>query len=375
MKRKLLVVAVVVGVMTFLAAAFAYAMPMWADDFESYAPGTVMDNVNGWKGWAGDPAAAGIITDTMAHTGSNSMSVVGFQDVVHEYTGYTSGEYDYIAWTYVPAGLTGQQYFILLNTYSDTGTNNWSTQLLMDATAGVIQADGMVFTGSATLITDQWVELRVNINLDTDTQTLYYNGTSFGSGSWTEGASGGGASNIGAVDLWGNGASIMFYDDLSLLPAGTVNTISANLTVSDDGSCGTSNTISVPENSTVTYCYQVTNTGNITYDTHMVMDDQQGTVLPTTAYELAPGESFSFTQDAPFTNGVLTSMMTWTAWVSGTGVAATGVATATVSAQPTDVVLTSFAGNGTTLWTLPLVSLSVLVVLAAAMVLRRRFQN
>ena len=194
MKRKLLIVAVVVGVMALITTTFAFGMSVWADDFELYPDGTVMQYVNGWKGWWGDPAAAGVISTAQAHSGSNSISISGTQDTVHEFDAFnfTSGEWDIRAWTYVPSTMTGQQYFIVLNSYDDAGTNmNWSTQILMDATNNLISADGMIFSGSTTLVEDQWAELRINVNLATDTQTLYYNGTSFGSGSWTEGSSGG----------------------------------------------------------------------------------------------------------------------------------------------------------------------------------------
>ena len=298
MKRKLLIVAVVVGVMALITTTFAFGMSVWADDFELYPDGTVMQYVNGWKGWWGDPAAAGVISTAQAHSGSNSISISGTQDTVHEFDAFnfTSGEWDIRAWTYVPSTMTGQQYFIVLNSYDDAGTNmNWSTQILMDATNNLISADGMIFSGSTTLVEDQWAELRINVNLATDTQTLYYNGTSLGSGSWTEGSSGGGALKIDTIDLWGNSASTMYYDDISITPAGFTisNSIAADLTVSDDGSCGASNTISVPDNTVVTYCYQVTNTGNITYNTHLV-ENQSGTVLPLTTYDLAPGASYAF---------------------------------------------------------------------------------
>ena len=72
--------------------------------------------------------------------------------------------------------------------------------------------------GSAALITGQWVELRVEIDLDADTQTVFYNNQMLYTGSWTDGQSGGGALNIGAVDLFANGASVVYYDDMVLEP-------------------------------------------------------------------------------------------------------------------------------------------------------------
>jgi hypothetical protein len=375
MKRKLFLTTAIVTLMALIISVVALASPAWADDFEAYANGTVMQNVNGWKGWDSSPAAAGTISNAQANSGSNSMEIGPAADAVHEFTGFnTSGIYDITAMTYVPSTMTGQQYFIVLNTYADGGPNNWSLQILLDAANNQVIAD-TVFGGTATLIEDQWVELRANVNLDTDTQTLYYNGAQFATGSWTGGVSGGGALNIGAIDLFGNGASAMYYDDVSILPSPFQNNIAVNKTVSSDGSCGTSNTISVPDGTTVTYCYQITNTGNIDYDTHMVTDDQLGTVLPATNYVLAPGATFSFTTNAVFPGGVVTNTMTWMAWITGTTVMTQASATATVTGSPTDVVLTSFSGNGSVAWLLPVASLAVLMVLAGAMVLRRRQQS
>ena len=58
------------------------------------------------------------------------------------------------------------------------------------------------------------------IDLDTDVQTCYYGGNLLYSKSWTEGMSGGGVLNIGAVDLFGNGADTVYYDTMSLAPEG-----------------------------------------------------------------------------------------------------------------------------------------------------------
>lgn len=374
MKRKRVLFSVVLVILALAVATVAYASPFWYDGFEAYANGTVLQGVGGWKGWDNDPTFAGVVSNAQAHTGANSIAIGPAADAVHEFSGYGSGgAYDIIAWTYVPSTMTGEQYFIVLNTYNDGGPYNWSTQILFNATTNVVSA--VDFGTTTTLIEDQWVELRVHVDLDptVDQQTMYYNGVQFAQGSWTDGASGGGALNIDTIDLFGNGASTMYYDDISIVDA--ARAISVEKTVSTDGSCGTSSTINADYNTMVTYCYQITNTGNVTYTAHMVEDDQLGTVLPTTSYSLAPGEYFSFTQDALFNEETLTNVMTWTAWVSGTTVITSGTASATVIGQPTDVSLTSFNGDGSMVWLLPAASLALVMVLAAAMVLRRRYQS
>jgi len=49
-------------------------------------------------------------------------------------------------------------------------------------------------------------------------QTFYYGGQLLYQKSWTEGMSGGGMLNFACVDLYGNSASFVYYDDFSLVP-------------------------------------------------------------------------------------------------------------------------------------------------------------
>ncbi|MCB9155344.1 MAG: S8 family serine peptidase, partial [Caldilineae bacterium] len=198
------------------------ALVDWSDNFDSYATGSQLIGQGGWEGW-GDNAAAGALTSsTQARSAPNSAAIEVDSDLVHQYSGYTSGVWHYTAWQYVPGNFSGETYFILLNEYTSTGggDGNWSVQVHFNSATGQVLADGVgsVFP-PLSLITDQWVELRVEINLDADTQTFYYDNQVLYTGSWSEGVSGGGSINIAAVDLFANGASTVYYDDLSLVAA------------------------------------------------------------------------------------------------------------------------------------------------------------
>ena len=153
-----------------------------------------------------------------------------------------------------------------------------------------------------------------------------------------------------------------------------VPAINVAKTVSDDGSCGASNTISIPYGATVTYCYQVENTGNVTLTHHTVVDDMLGTVLgPAAPYSLAPGATYAFTTTDVLNANSVTNVATWTAFISGTQVTASGTATATVTGTPTDVSLTEFAGqSGNTMW---IVLVAVGMVMFAGMIYVRRQTN
>ena len=191
------------------------AVESWSDNFDSYATGESLHGVGGWKGWDNSEAATAYTSDVEARSIPNSVDIAAASDLVHEYSGSTSGIWTYTAWQFVPSDFDGISYFILLNTYADGGPYNWSTQVNFDSAAGLVVNEGAA-GGMLPLIKGQWVEIRVEINLDTDTQSFYYGDDLLFTGSWTEGMSGGGALNIAAVDLFAHDASSVYYDDISL---------------------------------------------------------------------------------------------------------------------------------------------------------------
>jgi hypothetical protein len=209
MNRRLTTLLAALAVLAFLPAL---AQAQWSDDFESYTPGDGLHGQGGWNGWDLDPTFDALVTTDYAHSGMNSAAILGTTDIVQEFSGYTSGVWTLTCWQWVTANHTGQHYFILLNTYAPGGTNNWSTQVFWQD--GFVTSDGAGET--LPWITDQWVEIRVEIDLDNNMQTFYYDNTLLFVGSWTEGISGGGAVNIGAMDLFGNSSATVYYDDFSL---------------------------------------------------------------------------------------------------------------------------------------------------------------
>ena len=192
----------------------------WADNFDSYATGSQMHGQGGWKGWDNNPAFGALTSDVEALSAPNSVDILGNSDLVHEYSGYTSGQWVYTAWQFIPGSFSGTSYFIMQNTYNDGGPYNWSVQVQIDSASNQLISDNDGAT--LPLIRDQWVEIRIEIDLDADVQTFYYDDQMLYQKSWVDGVSGGGAVNIGAVDLYANGATSVYYDNMSLArPAAT----------------------------------------------------------------------------------------------------------------------------------------------------------
>ena len=191
--------------------------PTWSDNFDSYPVDFQLHGQGGWKGWDNSPAAGALTSDDFALSVPNSVAILGASDLTHPYAGYTSGTWTYTAWQYIPTDFAGTTYFILLNTYNDGGPYNWSTEVSFDSASGLITNDGPV-GGTLPMVKGQWVEIRVEIDLDSDTQSFFYDNDLLFTDSWTDGMSGGGVLDIANVDLFANGASVVYYDDISLTP-------------------------------------------------------------------------------------------------------------------------------------------------------------
>ena len=116
----------------------------------------------------------------------------------------------------------GTSYFILLSDYLDGAgqENKWAVQLRMDSALGVIECEYDAI--SLPLVKDKWVEIRVEIDLDSDWMEIYYDGTFLHEKEWTATPNNDltGILNIGAVDLFANGATSVYYDDMSLEQVG-----------------------------------------------------------------------------------------------------------------------------------------------------------
>jgi len=199
----------------------------WSDNFDTYSDGQFLDGSSddgGWRGWNGVPSGGSYVTGAMYRSAPHSCRVEGASDTIHEFTGYTSGVWNFSAWVFVPDDYEGQGDFILLSIYYDFGDqegNHWAVQLALDSFLGVIESQwGDLW--NLPLITERWVEVLCVIDLDADWLEIYYDGELLDYREWTAGLSGAYDCilDIACVNLWGNGATPVYYDDISLRPFG-----------------------------------------------------------------------------------------------------------------------------------------------------------
>jgi len=193
-----------------MAANWLYEVFSYYEDFDSYAAGSALHGQGGWKGWDNDPAWGAPASNVQANSGSISAEIGGDADLVHEY-GLAGGNLELSAMQYIPGGTTGNSFFILLNTYNDGGPYDWSVQLDFNLGAGTVTSN---FGGDVTanIVYGQWVQLRFVIDLDKNTISEYYDGALLSVHEWDDNVNG----TLGCIDLFANGASPIYYDDIML---------------------------------------------------------------------------------------------------------------------------------------------------------------
>jgi len=76
---------------------------VWSENFDSYTNGQDLHGVGGWKGWDNDPFWTAYVSNVQSRSPENSVDIKGNADLVHEYSGYTTGQYIYTAWIYLPS--------------------------------------------------------------------------------------------------------------------------------------------------------------------------------------------------------------------------------------------------------------------------------
>lgn len=193
--------------------------------FEEYAPGTQLHGVDGWRGWDNHAASGAATSALFAHSGSSSVAITGSasgstSDLVHEYN-ITSGPLRFTAWQYIPTGATGDTYLILMDRYKaksngnqDQGNKHWATQLHFDLSTDTLHDNLFGSFGSLPVVRDQWAQIRVDIDLAANSQSIWYNDQHLATLPWNRYS--GGAMRLQAVDLYGSSTTTVYYDDVGV---------------------------------------------------------------------------------------------------------------------------------------------------------------
>ena len=210
------------AVVTILLVLSSLVSPAFAqldsDSFESYAVGSTIAGQGSWDTWDQAAGVDSVVVDTFNSTtgGVNSLELQDNDDIVRLFNGLNQGQFEFTSNVYVPSGQAGTYYFILLNTYEHNGPKNWSVQIEMsDATGLVTDAGGSsAITGLSTptqLRYDQWIEIRVVVDIDNNLYSAYYAGTEImRENVWQVG----GSNQMRCLDLYNGSGGTFYYDDV-----------------------------------------------------------------------------------------------------------------------------------------------------------------
>ncbi|MBJ05247.1 MAG: hypothetical protein CMP65_05050 [Flavobacteriales bacterium] len=153
----------------------------WFEDFESYSNNSSIDNQsNEWFGWDGLNSNVNVIS-TGFNNSNQSILVEQDDDLLHSFGEISSGIGEIIFWMYIPSSGGAGAYYNILHDYNENDSQNsiWAHQITFASSESgdqsVIDAGGYeaVFFDA---IYDTWVEVRQEIDIDSDNTSLYYNG-------------------------------------------------------------------------------------------------------------------------------------------------------------------------------------------------------
>lgn len=194
----------------------------FTDNFDSYPTGTTIIGQGGWMGWDNNSAYNATLTSG-GLSAPNRVFVTGSSDIVKPASAQASVRLlnSVRAKVFVPSTSVGDTYFILLNRYAHAGPYSWSVQLRMNAAQALIQENRAGAGPSLPLVTDQWKEIRCEIDTGNNVVSVYYDGQHLVTQPWKIPGDPNAQDLLAAVDLYSdNPNSVAYYDDLRVDPGG-----------------------------------------------------------------------------------------------------------------------------------------------------------
>jgi subtilisin family serine protease len=197
----------------------------WSDNFDSYNNGQKLDggpDDGGWKlyddGVNNPPPGGGEVVDYVFRSPPHSLEVYFLTDIVHEFTGLNSGNLTCTMWTYVPNMSDYGSALGFFSYYRSGFPDDNRAQI-------ALQVDNIEklfwdmwdekFLENIPIINEQWIEFRLELNLDDGWCECYYNNELLLEGVWTSLGYGDGYRNFAGIDLWW-GSQPVYFDDLSI---------------------------------------------------------------------------------------------------------------------------------------------------------------
>lgn len=192
------------------------------ETFDAYASGSGIIGQGGWDGWDGNPDANSMVTGRVSLSQPNSLEITGTSDMVHTFSKSVAGQWTFSTNWYVSSQSQGNTWVVLLDRYASGAPHNgsdWGAQISANAQTGLVTS---LETGATLpLRTDQWVELRAEIDLEANVVQIFYNNVLLAEHPWVGGVNGpDGKHAIEAVDLFSETrTALAWHDNIGLVRA------------------------------------------------------------------------------------------------------------------------------------------------------------
>lgn len=202
------------------------------ESFEEYTVGNkiaaeaVAAGHDWWTTWSNQPGGSndGTVSNDYASEGNNSGYFTNASDQVLLLGDYETGVYDLSFDVYTPAGKDG--YFNILHAFPASGNGDWAMQAYFNAESDETNNEmwhstghGSVHAGGALVadlpcVEDEWMNVRVHIDCDTDEATLFFNDQEMYTWQWSLGSFGDESTRvIAGANFFGPLATSQFYVD------------------------------------------------------------------------------------------------------------------------------------------------------------------
>ncbi len=157
------------------------------------------------------------VTDAQSLSAPHSVQIGWTADIFHELDIW-GGTFSFSLWQYIPSTSDlGTTQFMLMNLY-DNWTYNFSTWLTFNLNTGLLNDEFVAGDENVPLVYDRWAEIRVDIDLDSDSQTVYYDGGLVSTNTWLMGDPTAQLALEGVELYGGNGADDVYYDSIMVVP-------------------------------------------------------------------------------------------------------------------------------------------------------------
>jgi hypothetical protein len=176
-----------------LLQAQTNSLILFEDDFESYTVGgqiACQDSIH-WNTWEATPCdwlEDPLISNSKAHSGSKSVWIQPYNDLIKTFPNYTTGKYSVEFYLYIPSGYTASwcQQAIFINSDS----TEWGFIAMFDPSGNGNIAAGGWGTEQFSFSYDTWMHNELIVDLNSNWAEYYFEGNRIHGWQWTVGAGG-----------------------------------------------------------------------------------------------------------------------------------------------------------------------------------------